>query len=219
MKGLVLKAPQPAPIEPYRPEHIDSILKVLDYDWQIAETQRQKMLAARNRAIFLVFLESGLRLEELARLQLEDIDLGRKRIIVRFGKMGKSRLSGFGPQCRKALWKYLSLRSQRLNHGALWVTEEGAPLSIGGVQIIIRRLKIDAGLQHVRGSVHKLRHTFTTTSLKHTRDMKGCRLLLGHSTLAMTERYTSFIEAEDALKAYDSKGPLDWIKASQNGQS
>lgn len=133
--------------------------------------------------------------------------------------MGKSRLSGFGPQCRKALWKYLNLRSQRSNHGALWVTEEGSPLSIGGVQIVIRRLRKDAGLQHVRGSVHKLRHTFATTYLKHTRDMKACRLLLGHSTLAMTERYTSFIEAEDALKAYDSKGPLDWIKASQNGHS
>jgi len=40
---MVLKAPQPAPIEPYRPEHINRILKVLDYDWQIAKTQRQKM--------------------------------------------------------------------------------------------------------------------------------------------------------------------------------
>ena len=96
MKGIVLNAPQPTPIEPYRAEHIDRILKVLDYDWQVAGTQRQKMLVARNRAIFLLFLESGLRLEELAKLQLEDVDLGRQRVIVRFGKMGNSRLSGFG---------------------------------------------------------------------------------------------------------------------------
>ena len=47
--------------------------------------------------------------------------------------------------------------------------------------------------------------------MKHTRDMKGLKLLLGHSTLAMTERYTQFIDAEDALKAYDGQGPLDWI--------
>ena len=40
---MVLKAPQPAPIEPYPPEHINRILKVLDYDWLIAKTQRQKM--------------------------------------------------------------------------------------------------------------------------------------------------------------------------------
>ncbi|MFQ6121966.1 MAG: tyrosine-type recombinase/integrase [Dehalococcoidales bacterium] len=212
MEDIKLKAPQLTPIEPYRPEHISRILKALDYDSQIAKTQRQKMLSARNRAVFLLFLESGLRLEELARLRLEDIDLGRRRVVIRHGKMGKSRLSGFGPQTRKALWKYLSLRPQQINHDALWITEEGAPLTIGGVQMIIRRLKKDAGLQHVKGSVHKLRHTFATTYLRHTCDMKGCRLLLGHSTLAMTERYTQFIEVEDALKAYDEKGPLDWIK-------
>ena len=163
MGDIVVKAPQPAPIEPYRPEHINRILNVLDHDWQTAKTQRQKILAARNRAIFLLFLESGIRLEELARLRLEDIELQRQRVTVRLGKMGKSRLSGFGPQTKKALWKYLSLRPHNVDRDALWITEEGTPLSIGGVQIIIRRLKKDAGLQNVKGSVHKLRHTFATT--------------------------------------------------------
>lgn len=213
MDNIVMKPPQPVPIEPYRPDHIDRILNVLDYDWQIAKTLRQKMLSARNKAIFLLFIESGLRLEELAKLQLAEMDLRKQRALIRYGKMGKSRLIGFGPQTKKALWKYLSLRPQHVNHDALWVTEESTPLSIGGVQIIIRRLKKDAGLQQVRGSVHKLRHTFATAYLRHTRDMKGCRLLLGHSTLAMTERYTQFVEAEDALKAYDGKGPLDWLRS------
>lgn len=211
MNGIVLNAPPPAPIEPYHPEHIDIILRLLDHDWKTAHTQRQKMLAARNSAIFILFLESGLRLEELAKLKIEDIDLEEQKVIVRFGKMGKSRLSGFGPRSKKALWKYMGLRSQLTNFGALWITEEGTPLSVGGVQITIRRLKKEAGLEHIRGSVHKLRHTFATIYLKHTHDMKGCRILLGHSTLAMTERYTQFIEAEDALKAYDGQGPLDWI--------
>ncbi|PIU55018.1 MAG: hypothetical protein COS88_05815, partial [Chloroflexi bacterium CG07_land_8_20_14_0_80_51_10] len=170
---IVLKPPQPPPIEPYHPEHIIRMLKVLDYDWQIAKTPRQRMLAARNRAIFPLFLESGLRLEEVANLQIDAIDMERKRVVVRFGKMGKSRLSGFGPQTKKALWRYLSLRPSEVKGDALWVTEEGTPLSVGGVQIIIRRLKEDAGLQHVRGSVHKLRHTFATTYLRHSKDMKG----------------------------------------------
>lgn len=76
----------------------------------------------------------------------------------------------------------------------------------------MQRLKKDAGLQHLRGSIHKLRHTGATITLRHTGDMKGLKLLLGHSTLAMTERYTRFIEVEDALKAYDGRGPLEWIK-------
>lgn len=131
----------------------------------------------------------------------------RQRVAVRFGKLGKSRLSGFSPQTRKALWRYLSLRPSQIEHNALWLTEEGFPLEPCGVQIIIRRLKKDAGPQHIKGSVHKLRHTFATTYLRHTRDMKGCRLLLGHSTSVMRDRYMQFTEAEDALKTYDGKGP------------
>jgi len=50
-EGMVLKAHQPAPIEPYRPEHINRILKVLDYDWQIAKTQRQKMLKCQSEGL------------------------------------------------------------------------------------------------------------------------------------------------------------------------
>jgi len=63
----------------------------------------------------------------------------------------------------------------------------------------------------VKRSVHKLRHTFATTFLRETHDMKGLRLLLGHSTQAITERYTQFIEVEDAPKAYNHKGSLDWL--------
>lgn len=75
---------------------------------------------------------------------------------------------------------------------------------------MITRLKHDAGLGHVGGAVHKLRHTFATAYLRHTRDMKGCRLLLGHSSLAMVERYTQAIDVEDALAAYKLDGPLAW---------
>ncbi len=211
MDGIYLKAPEPVPVEPYRREHIDRMLKVLQHDWEIAKTQRQKMLAARDRALLLLFLESGLRLGEMARLRIVDIDLNKQRVSVWLGKRGKSRLAGFGPQTRKALWRYLSLCPPGVEGDALWVTEEGTPLSVGGVQIIIRRLKNEAGLGHVKGSVHKLRHTFANSYLRHTRDMKGCRILLGHATLAMTERYTQFIEAEDALKGYNGQGPLDWL--------
>jgi site-specific recombinase XerD len=212
LDGIVIRAPKPRPVEPYHTEHIEKMLSVLDYDWKIAKTSRQKMLAARDKVILMLFFESGLRLGELAGLKTADVDLTGQRAMVREGKMGKGRMVGFGPQTKKALWRYLGLRGDSLEHDALWITEEGRSLTKHGVQEIIRRLKRDAGLEHVKGSVHKLRHTFATIYLRHTRDMKGCRLLLGHSTLVMTERYTQFIEAEDALRAYDGKGPLDWMR-------
>ena len=208
----MLKPPTAAPIEPYKPENIDAFVKVLDHDWQIARTTRQKMLAARDRAVIFLFLDSFIRLGECSRLTISDIDLDRQRVLVRKSKTGKSRLTGFGPQTKKALWRYLGLRGDRLGHDALWVTEEGHPLTKHGIQEIMRRLKHEAGLNQLKGSIHKMRHTGATITLKHTRDMKGLKLLLGHSTLAMTERYTQFIEVEDALRAHDGKGPLDWLR-------
>jgi site-specific recombinase XerD len=210
--GIVLKPPTAAPIEPYKPEHMDAFVRVLDHDWQMATTTRQKMLAARDRAVLSLLVDSFIRLEECSQLTVGDIDLNRQRILVRKSKSGKPRIAGFGLQAKKALWRYLGLRGDILGHDALWITEEGHPLTKHGVQQIMRRLKDDAGLSYLRGSIHKLRHTGATITLKHTRDMKGLKLLLGHSTLAMTERYTQFIEAEDALRSYNGQGPLDWIR-------
>ena len=209
--GIALRPPDAAPVEPYTLEHIHAFVKVLDHDWHVAKTTRQRMLVARDRAVLFLLLDSFIRLEECCRLKIYDIDLDRQRVQVRRSKTGKPRITGFGPQTKKSLWRYLGLRGDGLGHDALWVTEEGRPLSKHGIQEILRRLKEDAGLQGLKGSIHKLRHTGATVTLKHTRDMKGLKLLLGHSTLAMTERYTQFIEAEDALKAYDGEGPLDWL--------
>jgi len=212
MDGIILKAP-PAPIiEPYKHDHILRLTQVLDLKQKQAHTLREKMRVARNTAIVSLFLESGARLSELVNLTINDIDLDSKSIMIRNGKMDKSRKAGFGPQTKKALWRYIGLRSKDIGHDALWVSEEYKPLTTNGVQSIFRQLKENAGLRSIKGSIHKLRHTFATTLLRHTKDLKGCKILLGHSTMAMTERYTQFIDAEDALRGYNGQGPLDWMK-------
>lgn len=212
LAGIVFRPPRYAPIEPYNPEHKDKFFSVLDYDWKIAKTPRQKMLAARDKAVLCLLFESGLRLQELTDLCLRDIDLSEQRVTVWFGKQGKSRVSGFGPQTKKALWRYISLRPNEVERDKLWVTEEGRPITAKGLQEILRRLKRDAGLQHLRGLVHKCRHTFATDLLEHTGDMKACQTLLGHSTLRMTQRYTEYVQAGHALKYFNGTGPLDWKK-------
>jgi len=217
LDGIVVKPPKEPPIEPYKSEHKEKFLAVLDHDWRIAKTSRQKMLAARDKAILCLLFESGLRLQELADLCLRDIDLNEHRVVVWFGKQGKSRLSGFGPQTRKALWRYLSLRPTEVEGDKLWVTEEGRPIKSRTVQEVFRRLKKDAGLEHVRGLVHKTRHTFATTLLEHTGDMKACQNLLGHNTMRMTQRYTEYVQVGHALKYFNGTGPLDWMKTASRG--
>lgn len=101
----MLKPPKAAPIEPYKPEHIDAFVKVLDHDWQTASTSRQKILAVRDKAVLFLFLDSFIRLEKCSQLMVGDIDLNRQRILVRKSKTGKPRIVGFGPQTKKTLWR------------------------------------------------------------------------------------------------------------------
>jgi site-specific recombinase XerD len=147
LDGITLTAPKPLQIEPYRPEHVEKMLAVLNHEWNVANTARQSMLAARDHAVLVLFLESGLRLGEMIGLRISDIDLTRQRVLVSSGKMGKGRIAGFGPQAKKSLWRYLGLRGDDLPHDSLWVTEEERPLTKHGVQQIIRRLKRSAGFQ------------------------------------------------------------------------
>jgi integrase/recombinase XerC len=210
LDGISFRPPKDPPIEPYNPDHKEKLFAVLDYDWKTAKTPRQKMLAARDKAVVCLFFESGLRLQELTDLCHANINLNSQRVTVWFGKQGKSRITGFGPQTKKALWRYISLRPDDVEGDKMWVTEEGKPLTACGIQEIFRRLKRDAGLQHLRGLVHKCRHTFATILLEHTGDMKACQTLLGHSTLHMTQRYTEYVQADHALKYFNKTGPLDW---------
>lgn len=214
LDGIVFRAPKDPPIEPYKQEHKEKFLSIVDYDWKVAKTPRQKMLAARDKGVVCMLFESGLRLQETADLCPGDIDFTRQQVVVWFGKQGKSRFSGFGPQTKKALWRYMSLRPSQVEGDKLWVTEEGRPLTARGIQEILRRLKRDAGLQNVKGLVHKCRHTFATDFIEHTGDMKACQTLLGHSTLQMTQRYTEYVQAGHALKYFNGTGPLDWKKTN-----
>lgn len=118
--GVIFRAPKGPPIEPYKPEHKEKFLAILDDDWKVAKTPRQKMLAARDKAITCLFFESGLRLQEMADLCLRDVNLAQQRVTVLFGKQGKSRLTGFGPQTKRALWRYLSLRPSEVARDKLW---------------------------------------------------------------------------------------------------
>ena len=104
--SIELNPPKSAPIEPYKPEHIDAFVKILDYDWHVAKTTRQKMLAATDKAVLFLLLDSFIRLGECCQVMIEDIDLNRQRVLVRKSKTDKPRLAGFGPQTKKALWRY-----------------------------------------------------------------------------------------------------------------
>jgi len=164
-----------------------------------------RFIGARNKAIALLFLDTGLRLSELTNIQLADIDFDREIIRV-MGKDAKERVVRFGKTIQKALLKYLLLRKD--DHPCLWVTEERRPMAREGIKMVVKRLCQRAGVTGVKPGAHTFRHTAAINNLRNGDDLFTLQCMLGHSTLEITRRYTSSLGAEDMIRVHKqaSKG-------------
>ena len=192
-------------VKPFNPEHIQRLLTVCDGDC----SRDNKLAPLRNRAIILTFLDTGLRLSELAGIQLSDVDFDREAIKV-MGKGAKERVVRIGKGVQKALLRYVMLRDDDLP--CLWITEEGKPLQPRGIQQMIKRLGQRAGITGIRCSCHTFRHTFAILCLRNSMGEFTLQTLLGHSTLSQTRRYTNSLNADDAFRAHVKASPVDNLR-------
>jgi site-specific recombinase XerD len=202
-KVKVAKA-KPRVMQPYSAEHIKKMLRVCDYDCQ----HGAKFVGSRNRALILMFLDSGLRLSELANVKLQDIDVDNGWIRVT-GKGNKERVVRVGKTAQKALWRYLMYRGETSKQ-VLWLSEERKPLHGSGIQSAIDRIKKRAGIDEM-GCVHRFRHSFALSFLRADRNPFNLQYLLGHNSLEMVKRYTATLGMEDALKAHEASSPADLL--------
>ncbi len=135
----------------------------------------------RDRALFLLMLRSGLRVEEVAKLSLEALDLTRGRVHVHHGKGGKDRVVYISPEFHGALVAYLQLRP-RLKAKQVFLVEKGPytgnPLSVRGIQ---KLLDYYARKTRVTTSCHHLRHTMATQLLNADAALVSIQDLLGHT--------------------------------------
>ena len=135
----------------------------------------------RDRAIFLLMLRSGLRVEEVAKLTLEAIDLKRDRLLVQQGKGGKDRVVYISPDTHLALVEYLKCR-HCVKAKQTFLVEKGLytgkPLSVRGIQ---KRIEYYARKTGVKVSCHGLRHTMATQLLNADADLATIQDLLGHN--------------------------------------
>ena len=165
-----------------------------------------KFLARRNRAIILLFLDTGLRLAELANIQLSDMDFDRGLIKV-MGKGAKERVVRMGKRTQKALLQYLLSRND--SYPSLWVTEERTPLSRHGLQTAIKRLCHRAAIADAKPGPHTFRHTAAISFLRNGGSEFTLQIMLGHSTLQMTRRYVSTLGEDDMIRAHEIASPVD----------
>lgn len=150
-------------------------------------------LAARNYALVQVMLQAGLRVGEVAALQVADITLGDRSgsVRIRDGKGLKARDVPLNATARRALKQYLGTRPAPAKEGALFVSSRGTAMPVRSIQAVIAGLARRARLKRVAVSAHTLRHTF---ALGYLRDHPGKLVelagLLGHESLDTTVVYT-----------------------------
>lgn len=154
----------------------------------------------RNRSIFILFLATGLRLGELGRLRISDVDLSLGIVTVRgeTSKSQRSRQVPLGGVAAQALRDYLVWGRQGSTEPSLFLNEQGYPLGLRGIHLILHRAARRAGVPWA--SPHVLRHTFATRSLLEGRDAFYVKALLGHESIRSTEIYMDMAEIEKALQ-------------------
>jgi len=152
-KDIHFKAPPLPPVQPYDPEELKRFLAICELGIRTGA----RFTGLRNKAMLLLFVDSGLRLSELAHSRLADLNLEQRWIRV-IGKGNKIGICPFSTKTAKAIWLYLLERKHRAKSDALWITEEGSPFTTDGLSSCFARLKTRAGVNS-SGRVHRLRHT------------------------------------------------------------
>jgi integrase/recombinase XerD len=153
-------------------------------------------LGRRDKALLEVLYGTGVRISELAALDLDDIDLDQGSVLVRAGKGNKARLVPMGRAARGALGDYLTVTRPELikksgssAKGALFLNARGGRLSRQGCWKILKGYA-RAGDMEDKVSPHTLRHSFATHMLDAGADIRAVQELLGHASLATTQVYT-----------------------------
>jgi len=143
----------------------------------------------RDRAMFMMMLRCGLRVEEVAHLSLGSIDLKRRILLIQDGKGAKDRIVYISNDALAALLDYLRVRPTNKVKKIFLVEKgplTGQPISIRGIQ---KRMEYYANKTNLRISCHHLRHTMATQMLNADTDLSTIQDLLGHNSIRTTQRY------------------------------
>jgi integrase/recombinase XerC len=181
---------------------------------RLVTIEGDELLAVRDRALLELAYSSGLRLAELAGLDLDRLDLSRGEVRV-LGKGAKERIVPVGGPARDALESWLSARAAiaGVDAGALFVGRAGRRITRRAIQRRFAEWAVKQGLpQHVHP--HMLRHSFASHLLQSSGDLRAVQELLGHASIASTQVYTH-LDFQYLAKAYDRAHPRAKRKPSK----
>lgn len=211
-----------APANPFvgiqAPKQGKRLPKTLSVDQadQLLQAAGDDPLQTRDLAMFELMYSSGLRLSELAGLDLVDVDLGEglARVV---GKGAKVRVVPVGRMAIQALRHWLEQRKQLVGSAeeALFVSQRGSRLGPRSIQARLQQLGRQRGLD-MGLHPHMLRHSFATHMLESSGDLRAVQELLGHADISTTQIYTH-LDFQHLAKVYDTAHPRAKRKSRHNG--
>jgi site-specific recombinase XerD len=198
-RGLVVANPAEGVRQPRRPSPLPKAMSVQGLLQVLDAIEGDDPVDRRDRAILEVLYATGLRVSELASLQMGDVSGEMLRVV---GKGAKTRVVPINSTARKALDRYIETARPVLAgdkaYAALWVGVRGGPLDTRGVRRIVQK--------RLGTFPHALRHSFATHLLEGGADLRTVQELLGHVELATTQIYTS-VSGRHLKSTYERSHP------------
>jgi integrase/recombinase XerC len=190
---------------PKSPKRLPSALTP-DEAVQLVAIEGDDAMSRRDRALFELAYSSGLRLSELAGLDVDRVDLVTGEVRV-WGKGAKERIVPVGAAARKAIAAWLEMRAAlpTIDARALFVGARGRRIAPRQIQRRLATWAIERGL-HRHVHPHMLRHSFASHVLQSSGDLRAVQEMLGHASIASTQVYTH-LDFQALAKVYDAAHP------------
>jgi integrase/recombinase XerC len=205
---LVAENPADSLHAPKHNQPMPTYLVVDDMFRLLEAIKPEGVLGLRNRAILEAFYSTGVRVSELAGLDMDHLDMGNGIMRI-FGKGAKERLAPIGVKAMAAIQAYREALAAEHGvspaDGPLFLNKDLGRLSTRSMARVVDRFARACGL-NVPVSPHAMRHSFATHLLDAGADLRAVQELLGHRNISTTQRYTH-VSIDHLMAAYDKAHP------------
>ncbi|MBU1182679.1 MAG: tyrosine recombinase XerC [Proteobacteria bacterium] len=206
--GIITDNPADLILTPKQDQNIPAYLTVDEMFHLLDSIKTDSLAGFRNRAIFETMYSSGIRVSELAGLNIADVDFGG-RVIRVLGKGGKERIVPVGDKALRAVRAYMDkLRGEGISlseNGPLFLNKSRGRLTTRSIGRILENFVREFCIS-VPVSPHALRHSFATHMLDAGADLRVVQELLGHKSLSTTQKYTH-VSIDRLMETYDKAHP------------
>ncbi len=195
---------------PKAPKKVIEILSEEEIELLYKSINEKTEFGLRNKCIISLMLDSGLRRNEAITLDIQNVHFTQNVIKV-FGKGEKERIVPMGLYTKKLIFKYLNGYRPMPDYSTdkLFLSQEKMPVSVDVIKMLFFRLKKKTGIQRL--NPHLLRHTFATRYLMNGGDAFSLQMILGHTSLEMTRKY-SHLASSYTVKNFRNLSTLDKLK-------